>query len=560
MTQVGYEKAAVAESAAAYHIRRVNSKLASGEYRTEFCRCFCGSDESVPVTEKDRYGFYYRAVLCKFCGLIYSNPRMTNETMRKFYANEYRPIYDDDSDSTEINFKNGIVRSKHLIDFLDFFDIKPGIVYDIGCNAGAWLKPFQDRGAIVHGVDFGPERIAYGKRIGLPIEVGGIDDLMATGQQADLIIMNHLLEHVSDLESELTKARTLLKDDGHLFIRVPGLMTWDINILFQNAHCWQFTAETLEYVMECCGFEEAYLDQHISSLWVKSDRYRKKSDRPVSAFKQNASYLFGGKQLLPLVRTYNKFPISQRRSHLTSALSSSLPDISELEGCEKGRPAIIIGGGPSVDSQLESIRSLKEQGGRIIAIERMAAWCRKHWIIPDYILAMDASDDVMESFNVISSDSTYLVAAQCPPEVIRSLKDAKTYLYQTPQRGVDLAWMWAAADRSRLTMVNGGGSVTICAMSMALLLGMREWHIFGFDCHVTNATYANGITGVGDQTHCYPVDIGDRTFTTTSPYLSFAQQFFLLRAQAVKEGRLDNVRVYGDSLVVAMSEEDIHGG
>jgi hypothetical protein len=95
--------------------------------------------------------------------------------------------------------------------------------------------------------------------------------------------------------------------------------------------------------------------------------------------------------------------------------------------------------------------------------------------------------------------------------------------------------------------------VTLGALAAAMLLGMKKFHIFGFDCHVTNGTYADGIAGVGEQTDLLTVRLGERDFKTTLSYLAFAQQFFTLREFGENDGLWDWCKIYGDSMVNAMS-------
>jgi hypothetical protein len=83
---------------------------------------------------------------------------------------------------------------------------------------------------------------------------------------------------------------------------------------------------------------------------------------------------------------------------------------------------------------------------------------------------------------------------------------------------------------------------------------------FSFDCHVTNQFYADGITGRGtgdDETII--IEVNDREYKTTTTYLSFARQLFELYSMAEKQGIKTDLRVYGDSLVTAMSKIDISG-
>lgn len=552
------------EPAASYHIGRVKRKLATGVYATEAASCFCGSTSAMQATEKDRYGFDHAMHLCKECGVIYANPRMTKEAYAHFYANEYRLIYDTEDDAND--FAQGVELGSHLKDDLyAYCELTPKVVFDIGCHSGAWLKPFADAGAECYGVDYGDKGVDYGQGLGLNVQIGSIASLEAlaehAGKKADLIILNHVLEHVTDLEATLFRIRDLLSDDGVLYVGVPGLYRWDRNELWQNAHVWQFTAETLTYVMECCGFSELHADQEITSLWRKADDRRIKTERPQAVnVRDIANRLFKtGTRFVPQIRTYNKFPPQERKANITAALSRGLPDVTALIKKETGHPAVVIGGGPSVDGYIRTIRNLKVSGAKIVAIERMYRWCMRHDLKPDYVVTMDASEDVTEAFEYLGHGSTHLVAVQCQPCVFDRLKEQWVYLYNTPQKGMELADLWDANDYEQITVVNGGGSVTICAMSMAMLLGMRDIHLFGFDCHVTYGGYAMGIAGVGEQYGNYQVRIGDRQFMTNSPYVSFAQDFFRLKQMAQGTGQLDTIKVYGDSLVTAMSKEDLRG-
>jgi len=546
--------------AASYFIERVKRKQATGIYPTEPVACFCGNPDGQPVVETDRYGFTHRMVMCQTCGILRANPRMTAEAYRQFYEHEYRQIYDDTTSdgNDEVNWDNSVQRGLTLKQFVQKYDCHPKVVLELGCNAGGWLKPFVDEGIECFGVDYGPDRIAYGQQRGMPIAQGSIDDLERYGKKADLLILSHVIEHAMDLEGMLARLRGLLSDNGLLTITCPSLFTWDFDILFQNAHTYQFTSATLAYLMECCGFEEVYLDERISSLWRKADERRSRKQIDHEEVYRIRRFLGGDRRLLPTIKTINKFPLADRKRNIKIALSTGAPDLRELRlsQCPEPRQAIIIGGGPSVDLHASDVQALREQGAVVYAIERMLPWCINHGFAPEYVVTMDASDDVIDAFSVKPHASTYLVATQCQPSVFEALRGRKVYLYNTPQKGISMADFWDDANRQFVTQVNAGGSVTICAMSLAMTLGARYLHVFGFDCHVTDGTYANGIAGVGDQKHTYEIKIDgvDKIYTTTSPYLSFAQQFFRLIGMAKKEHMLESVEVYGDSLVKPMAK------
>ncbi len=548
-------------TAASYHIGRVKRKLATGVYQTEPVVCFCGSTDAQLVTDKDRYGFDHCMWLCKACGVIYANPRMTETSYAEFYATEYRPIYDEQvaysiDQSADAQHARGQHAALALQTYLtEQHGFRPSVVFDIGCNAGAWLLPFLDAGAEVHGVDYGPERIADGQAHGLPIQVGSIESLELMGKQADLIIMNHVLEHATNLESTLARVHGLLRPDGLLYVALPGLFTHDLKTLFQNAHPWQFTAETLIYVMECCGFEEVRVDHSIVSIWKKSQVYRAKEDRPIRFLRDIANNLFRrGTRFIPRIRCENKFSKLDRRAAIAQSTARNLPEVTDLIGCEHGRTAIVVAGGPSADGQVNTIRAIQASGAVLLSIERMYPWCQLHGLIPDYVVTQDASEDVVEAFTNVQPGSTFLVAAQCLPSVFDALAGTRCFFFHTNH---DIPNDELRGPGQHGLLVNAGSSVALCGLSLSMLMGMGTIHVFGFDCHVSAGGYADGIAGVGEQADFIQVKIDGRAFRTTPAYLAFAQQFFDLYEIGKRDGLLQRVTLYGDSLITAMSIEPI---
>lgn len=71
---------------------------------------------AVQIREKyflknDRYGINQQTVICKKCGLVYSSPRLTTESVRIFYeSDDYRKIYEEKSliNKFEMKYSNAI--------------------------------------------------------------------------------------------------------------------------------------------------------------------------------------------------------------------------------------------------------------------------------------------------------------------------------------------------------------------------------------------------------------------------------------------------------------------
>ena len=531
-------------------------KQTSGVYPLEAVPCYCGASSSVLLSEHDRYSMPCQTNLCPSCGLVYVSPRMTPAAYAEFYQHEYRKIYHTDDDHNAlVALQNG----ETIRQYCEFYDCIPSSVIDIGCGKGGVLRAFIQKGAIGYGVDQDATAIAEGHAVGLPIEVGDAQTLIDRGLTADLVILHHVLEHCLDLAGMLAQMRQILTPNGVLYIAVPGIHATPMARLFQTAHVYHFTADTLEYVMQCEGWRALMLGEHVHSLWKPTRDRREKSDTSKDAAQVIWDAMGANPRKVPELRTFNKFPVKLQRDNIAAVLASGIPDIRAIKNKETGHEAVIIGGGPSVECHVEQINILQATGAKVVAIERMASWCEAHGIVPDYLAVLDASEDVPASLQYVHPNTICITATQCGQAVVDVLQGKReVYCYSCPSGTVNLPQLFEQAVHSKVAVLNAGGSVTLSAMTIAMVLGMRSLHIFGFDCHVTKDAYATGITGIGvDKPNTFELDIDDACYTTTGAYLSFAQQFFPLMETARLDGYVKRVQVYGDSLVTAMGAQFI---
>jgi len=530
---------------------QVCDKQISGQYPMETVPCYCGASSPQIVTSVDRYLMPCQTNLCSACGLLYISPRMTPAAYQAFYEQEYRQIYRTDDDTDPLfALKNG----EFVLHQCEFYDVLPTSVIDVGCGTGGMLRAFVQRGIVCHGVDHDPTAIAEGQRQGLPVEVGTAQTLIDRGVTADLVMLHHVLEHCLDLSATLAQMRQLLTPQGVLYIAVPGIHATSITGMFQLAHVYHFTASTLEYVMQCEGWMALMLGEQIFSFWKPTAVRREKTEVSPTAVQDVADTLGSNPTRIPELRTYNKFPVKLQRQNVQAVLASGIPDFSAIRNAEQGKAAVIIGGGPSVEGQVETIQRLIADGCKVVAIERMAGWCQAHGIVPEYLSVLDASEDVPSSLQGIHPETVCITATQCGQAVVDVLAShQRVYSYSCPSGCLNLPTLFEQAVSFKQTVLNAGGSVTLSCMTIAMALGMQTLHIFGFDCHVGQGAYATGITGVGVETPRYlEVEVDGQPFTTTGAYLSFAQQFFPLMETARVMGFVKSINIYGDSLVTAM--------
>ncbi len=125
-------------------------------------------------------------------------------------------------------------------------------VLEIGCGTGYILYKLQQLGADVVGVEPGEHGISAGQKYNIPV----IRDFFPTPQitgRFDVIILNNVLEHVSDYRRFLQQTSGFLAESGRLIITVPNCQPYiasgDISMLFHE-HYSYFTKETLKNTVE----------------------------------------------------------------------------------------------------------------------------------------------------------------------------------------------------------------------------------------------------------------------------------------------------------------------
>ena len=235
-------------------IDEFNKKKYLNEIQFEYVNCICESKEFVLIAKKDRYRINQDTVICKDCGLVQSNPRMTKDYYKWFYSSDYyRELYSPkllaNNDNDYMKIVNGY---KSRYDFIKKFISKDDEILEIGCGAGWNLYNFFNKGYKIYGYDYGVNLVEYGKSKGLNLKTGDIDDIKE--KNVNFILLAHVFEHFLEPMKELEKIKRILDDKGFLYIEVPDTDKFGIGSL-QNAHTYYFTKNTLLYFVGTLGLK-----------------------------------------------------------------------------------------------------------------------------------------------------------------------------------------------------------------------------------------------------------------------------------------------------------------
>jgi 2-polyprenyl-3-methyl-5-hydroxy-6-metoxy-1,4-benzoquinol methylase len=108
----------------------------------------------------------------------------------------------------------------------EFLD--PGAtVLDIGCGFATFLHPFHAAGHRVLGIEPSRHRAAYVRdALGIPCEAIPVEELLGghgVDDQFDLVLSNHVVEHLFDPNAYLVALERLLRPGGYAYIAVPNL-------------------------------------------------------------------------------------------------------------------------------------------------------------------------------------------------------------------------------------------------------------------------------------------------------------------------------------------------
>lgn len=274
----------------------LEAKIQKKEYVFEEVSCECGANQESDyevLTEKDRYGLQVKNVICKKCGLIRITPRMNQNGYNAFYDAEYRKLYSSSEVPTEQFFSEQHQHGLEIYEFIkdEIQDTTNKKVLEIGCGAGGILLAFLEKGFTVKGIDLGSEYINYGrtKNEQLNLEVASAKEIIEKGEQYDVIIVSHVLEHMLNLKEELASIKALLSEQGILYIEVPGIKyihkvyKGDLLLYMQNAHVYSFSMNTLKQVMGWNAFVCVKADERVRAVF----RSRSKEEKEVYNFSED---------------------------------------------------------------------------------------------------------------------------------------------------------------------------------------------------------------------------------------------------------------------------------
>ena len=165
------------------------------------------------------------------------------------------------ADFSKMDYGRWIYLSKKLLSNLPP-DKAGKRLLDVGCGAGFLSFEAKKEGYKVMAIDTSPKAVNFARKK-FKIEAVCISLLeFPSKEKFDVVVLNHVLEHITGLAPFLNRIKQLLSPNGLLLIASPNYDNLMRRIfkerwygLQPTQHVWQFTPETLIPFLEKNGFK-----------------------------------------------------------------------------------------------------------------------------------------------------------------------------------------------------------------------------------------------------------------------------------------------------------------
>ncbi len=254
------------------------------KYQLHETICVCGNKEYKNILKFDRCKNRYEIIICKNCGIIRPKFYFSRKDIINLYQTDYRNDKLKTHEKSDYLYKK-LSEAKNIRDnwdiieqYVNFSGSRKLKILDIGAGGGGFLDKYKN----IHecyAADYETNWLGHAEKNNIKIIKGGIKEVLKKKIRFDLIILNHVVEHWSDFESEIKDLKKLCEIyKTKVFIEVPGLDSLKLgrrngdireDVVFYHYH--YFTSYTLKILFEKYGFECLYKDSIARLIFTLSN-------------------------------------------------------------------------------------------------------------------------------------------------------------------------------------------------------------------------------------------------------------------------------------------------
>jgi 2-polyprenyl-3-methyl-5-hydroxy-6-metoxy-1,4-benzoquinol methylase len=204
--------------------------LTAGEIAWENVPCnLCGRDETM-IYHRERLPYFgreldFQIVKCRHCGLVYTNPRLTEHNATYLRASDDNPaVIESHGQAKKCVFDGALNEIAKLRNSGE--SVTCGKLLDIGCGSGHFLHAARGRSFEVTGIE--PARVPADyaiNKFSVPVINTDVLNVDLPENSFDVITAWDVIEHVSDPNAVLRQCVSWLKPGGIMALRFPSA-TW----------------------------------------------------------------------------------------------------------------------------------------------------------------------------------------------------------------------------------------------------------------------------------------------------------------------------------------------
>ena len=240
---------------------------------------------------------------CERCGIVFSHPLPSDADLSAYYLSDrgwQRRISLDQARIDRTLEAKRAVYARHLTTLERFLGDRgrgPWRAFDFGCGLGAWLDVLKDRGWETCGLEPG-ERARSVAAQRHPI-------LKAIPEEAqfDLVIVNHVLEHLRDPLVVTQALAGATRPGGHIYVSVPDFGRLpkhrDFGYVKGEQHIFSYTSSSLRSLFALATFD--MVAHSNESIWHGSPDQTDRASTPIpeglSAARLQAVGVWTGRKL-----------------------------------------------------------------------------------------------------------------------------------------------------------------------------------------------------------------------------------------------------------------------
>jgi SAM-dependent methyltransferase len=234
-------------------------------------------------------------VICRRCGLVWTDPRPTPEDVRAFYAHQYRLEYKGAYEPRpRQRFRNAKVALDRLRRNASVFE--PGArVLDIGAGSGEVVYLLRAVGCDASGKEPNEAYARYASEsLGAPVTCGFYQDAAVAPASLDVVTMFHTVEHLENPADAFMMAAGWLKPGGVLIVEIPNVeaVCQHPHQQFHRGHLYHFNLASLSAMMRQVGFEvvSTYTSPDGGNIAATGRRIPGVAGQPPEGFEDPANY------------------------------------------------------------------------------------------------------------------------------------------------------------------------------------------------------------------------------------------------------------------------------